>query len=225
MVLYRLRAMSRPDSRHTLIGQFDSPYVRRVAVTMGLYGIPFEHQNWSVFRDGEKIARYNPMRRVPTLILPSAEVLVESAAIIDYLDEQSSDDQVLLPRSGPERRRGMRVCAQAFSLADKGVSLVYENVAREQGTQSQRWSERCRVQVTETLMALETERASIRSKWWLGESLGHPDLAVGIVLRFLQQGVPQLVSGLALPALVAHGEQCLGVGPLVEYDAPLHFPE
>lgn len=213
------------NSSHVLIGQFDSPFVRRVAVTLGLYEIPFEHRNWSVFRDAEKIASYNPMRRVPTLVLPSGEVLVESSAIVDYLDEQVPEQRVLLPRSGPLRRQGLRVCAQAFSLADKGVALVYENVAREKGSQSPRWTERCRLQVTETLLAFEQERASLASPWWLGEKVSHPDLAVGIVLHFLEQGVPELISELSLPALRAHKERCRELPPFVEYDDPLHFPD
>jgi glutathione S-transferase len=208
-----------------LVGQFDSPFVRRVAVTLGLYEIPFEHRNWSVFRDAEKIAVHNPMRRVPVLLLPSGEALVESSAIVDYLDEQVSEDRVLLPRSGPARRLGLRVCAQAFSLADKGVALVYENVAREAGSQSQRWTERCRLQVSETLLAFENERASIESRWWLGDRVGHPDLALGIVLHFLEQAAPQLLSELRLPTLRDNKERCRELRPFVEYDDPLNFPE
>ncbi len=217
--------MSGSESLPILIGQFDSPFVRRVAVTLGLYQLPFEHRNWSVFRDADKIAAFNPMRRVPVLVLPSGEVLVESAAIVDYLDERVSEDRVLVPRSGEARRRVLRVCAQAFSLADKGVALVYENVAREAGKQSARWSERCRLQVAETLTAFEQERAAIASTWWLGERLTHADLALGIVLHFLEQGVPELVSELALPTLRENEQRCRELRPFVDYDAPLHFPK
>ena len=52
-----------------LIGQFDSPFVRRVGVALTLYGMAFEHRPWSVFGDAEAIAAYNPLRRVPTLVL------------------------------------------------------------------------------------------------------------------------------------------------------------
>ena len=58
-----------------LIGQFDSPFVRRVAITMRLYGIVFEHRPWSTFGDAERIAAYNPLRRVPTLVLVVAGVV------------------------------------------------------------------------------------------------------------------------------------------------------
>ena len=69
-----------------LIGQFDSPFVRRVAIAMRLYGIAFEHKPWSTFGDADKIAPYNPLRRVPTLVLDDGEALIESAMILDYLD-------------------------------------------------------------------------------------------------------------------------------------------
>src|SRR5258708_15668837 len=48
-----------------LIGQYDSPFVRRVAIALRLYGLPFEHRPWSTFGDGDKIAPFNPLRRVP----------------------------------------------------------------------------------------------------------------------------------------------------------------
>ena len=69
-----------------LIGMFDSPFVRRVAVTMNLLAIPFEHRNWSVGKDFDRIREFNPLGRVPTLVLADGESLIESAAILDYLD-------------------------------------------------------------------------------------------------------------------------------------------
>ena len=71
-----------------LIGMFDSPFTRRVAISATLLGIPFEHRNWSVGKDFERIRRYNPLGRVPTLVLDSGEALVESAMILDWLDQQ-----------------------------------------------------------------------------------------------------------------------------------------
>ena len=69
-----------------LIGQFDSPFVRRVAIAMRLCGHAFEHRPWSVFGDGEKIARFNPLMRVPTLVLDDGDTLIESHCILDHLD-------------------------------------------------------------------------------------------------------------------------------------------
>ena len=70
-----------------LIGQYDSPFVRRVAIALRLYGLPFEQRPWSTFGDADKLARYNPLRRVPTLVLDDGEVLIESGAMLDHLDE------------------------------------------------------------------------------------------------------------------------------------------
>ena len=56
-----------------LIGQFDSPFARRVGIAMRLYGLSFEHRPWSVFGDAEKIAQYNPLMRVPTLVMENGE--------------------------------------------------------------------------------------------------------------------------------------------------------
>ena len=52
-----------------LIGQYDSPFVRRVGIALRLYGMPFEHRPWSTFGDADWIAPINPLRRVPTLVL------------------------------------------------------------------------------------------------------------------------------------------------------------
>ena len=43
-----------------LIGMFDSPFVRRVAISLKLRDLPFEHRNWSVGKDFERISAYNP---------------------------------------------------------------------------------------------------------------------------------------------------------------------
>src|SRR6476619_3182560 len=96
-----------------LIGQYDSPFVRRTAIALRLYGLPFEHRPWSPFGEADKIAPYNPLRRVPTLVLDSGEALIESTASLDYLDELVGPDKAMLPAKGPERRRQLKICALA----------------------------------------------------------------------------------------------------------------
>src|SRR5512145_1547984 len=88
-----------------LIGQYDSPFVRRVAIAMRLYGIDFEHRPWSTFGDADKIAAHNPLRRVPTLVLDSGEALLESAMILDYLDDRVGEAKAMMPRGGEARWR------------------------------------------------------------------------------------------------------------------------
>src|SRR6187397_2062128 len=80
-----------------LIGQYDSPFVRRVGIALTLYGLPFEHRPWSVFGDAEKVRQYNPLVRVPTLVLDDGLALVESGVILDYLDSRVPAAQAMLP--------------------------------------------------------------------------------------------------------------------------------
>src|SRR5579859_6284360 len=114
-----------------LIGQYDSPFVRRVALALTLYDIAYEHRPWSVWADADALAAVNPLRRVPTLILDDGEVLIESSAILDALDEMAGKARALVPARGLLRRRVLNACALGAGLADKAVSLVYERVLHE----------------------------------------------------------------------------------------------
>ncbi|HEY2706562.1 MAG TPA: glutathione S-transferase family protein [Caulobacteraceae bacterium] len=189
-----------------LIGQFDSPFVRRVAIALRLYEIPFEHWPWSVWADADKLAPINPLRRVPTLILDDGEVLIESAAILDALDEIVGPVRAMQPGAGAERRRGLRVCALATGLGDKAVSLFYEGMLHE--SPSQTWIERCRAQIGDVLTALETDRATSPSAWWLGERIGHADIATACAIRFTREAHPGLFDPTRWPRLAAHADQC-----------------
>lgn len=190
-----------------LIGQYDSPFVRRVAIAMRLYGMPFEHRPWSVFGDADKIAQYNPLMRVPTLVLNTGEVLIESQAILDALDQLAAPGVAMMPAGGAERREAMKVCALATGLADKAVSLVYESVIHDRSTRS--WVERCSSQIAGCLRELERSRARHDSSWWFGPSIGHADIAVGCVLRFLGDAHPGLFDlSEGWPLLAAHAARC-----------------
>ena len=66
-----------------LIGMLDSPYVRRVAVSLQLLGLPFEHRSISVFRTFEQFQQINPVVKAPTLVCDDGTVLMDSTLIID----------------------------------------------------------------------------------------------------------------------------------------------
>jgi glutathione S-transferase len=189
-----------------LIGQYDSPFVRRVAIALTLYGFRFEHRPWSVWADVDQLATINPLRRVPTLLLDDGELLIESSAILDALDDIVGPERAMLPRSGAERRRGLRICALSTGLADKAVSLFYEGVLRE--TPSQIWVDRCRAQIADVLTALEADRARSSAAYWLSDAIGHPDIAAACALRFVGEAHPGLFDPARWPRLAAHGAQC-----------------
>ena len=185
-----------------LIGQYDSPFVRRVGIAMTLYGLPFTQQPWSIFGDADKIRAYNPLVRVPTLVLDDGEVLIESHSILDYLDSLVPADRVLFPASEPARRQALKVAALATGLAEKGVSLFYEKRLHSQV--SDVWVDRCRSQIAGALAALEADRAQRAGDYWFGDHIGHADIAVAAALRFLAEVHPGLVAKMPHPALGAH---------------------
>jgi glutathione S-transferase len=189
-----------------LIGQYDSPFVRRVGIALHLYSIAYEHRPWSVFGDAAKIAPINPLIRVPTLVLDSGDVLIESAMILDYLDEQAGAARALIASDGAARREALKVCALATGLADKAVALVYERVLHEE--ESQAWVDRCRGQVERVLDALEADRAARPTPFWFGESIGHADIAVACALRFAREAHAPVFAGTRWPALNAHSDRC-----------------
>jgi glutathione S-transferase len=205
-----------------LIGQYDSSFVRRVAIAMRLYGVAFEHRPWSTFGDADKIAAYNPLRRVPTLVLDGGEALIESTAILDYLDELAGPDKAMIARSGPERRHALRICALATGLGDKGVSLLYERVLRKDALNL--WVERCEAQIGGVVAALEKERAEVATPYWFGERIGHADIAVACVLRFTGEAHPALFNAARYPALTAHAAACEALPSFREIVQPLSPP-
>jgi glutathione S-transferase len=206
-----------------LIGQYDSPFVRRVAIALRLYGLPFEHRPWSTFGDADKIAPYNPLRRVPTLVLDGGEALIESTAILDYLDELAGPEKAMIAERGPARRRDLRICALAMGLGDKAVSLLYERVLRADH-QSKGWVERCEAQIAGVLQVLEQERAGVASPYWFGIRIGHADIAVACVLRFTSEAHPQLFDAARYPALSAHAARCEALQVFTEIVQPLIPP-
>src|SRR6476646_8026744 len=206
-----------------LIGQYDSPFVRRVAIALRLYNLPFEHRPWSTFGDADKIAPYNPLRRVPTLVLDGGEALIESMAILDYLDELACPAKALIAPRGPERRHALRICALAMGLGDKSVSLLYERVLRKDALKL--WVERCESQIGGVLAVLEKERAAVKTPYWFGERIGHADIAVACVTRMSREAHPSLFDAARYPALAAHAAHCEALPPFREIVQPLAPPK
>jgi glutathione S-transferase len=184
-----------------LIGQYDSPFVRRVGIALTLYGMPFEHRPWSAFRDADKLRPFNPLVRVPTLVLDDGEVVIESPAILDWLDSLVPPERVLLPAAQPARRQALKVMALATGIADKAVSLFYEK--RLHDTVSDLWMERCRSQILGTLALLEQDRAARPGAFWFGDRIGHADIAVAATLRFVGEAHPGIIPLAGYPALAA----------------------
>jgi glutathione S-transferase len=206
-----------------LIGQYDSPFVRRVAIALRLYRIDYEHRPWSTFGDADRIAAFNPLRRVPTLVLDDGEVLIESGAILDHLDESVGPSRAMIADAGDPRRHGLKVCALATGLTDKAVSLTYERVLHQ--TTSDAWIARCGAQIADVLAVLEADRvAKSASRFWFGDAIGHADIAVACALRFTREAHPGLFDEQRWPVLAVHAATCEGLPAFREIAQPFLPP-
>ena len=192
-------------TQHTLIGMYDSPFVRRVAISMQFYRLPYEHQPWSVFANSEMVRRHNPLGRVPVLLLDAEEALVESAAIMDYLDELAGPERALLPPSGPARRHMLRLVSTTMGACEKAVAIVYETQKRSPGTQDPVWIERIEAQLEAALSWLD-ERIQP-----LDHRPNQAQICAAVTVRFLQGYLPELAMRLSLDNLGRLSAACEGL--------------
>lgn len=207
-----------------LIGMFDSPFVRRVAVTMEMLGFRYEHFNWSVGKDQMEIRKYNPLGRVPVLVLDSGESLIESSAILDYFDGLVGADRALLPASGVERRRALHLLALMTGAMEKGLQGVYERVFRPVEKHHQPWLDRCAGQMKGALAALEKEVAALApGAWLLADRPTQPDITLGCFITYLHEAA--FVDLAPYPAMAALVERCEALPEFRAAYAPFFTPK
>lgn len=208
-----------------LIGMFDSPFVRRVAVTLKLLELPFEHANWSVGRDFDRIREFNPLGRVPTLVTRDGLKLTESAVILDYLDELVGPERALLPRAGAERRTALSHMALATGAAEKGVLQIYERVFRPEEKRHAPWVERCHSQMSAALGALDRavgERGV--SQWLVGRRMTQADITAACVFTFLDDALRVAADRVMYASLATLAARCESLPAFQETRLAFHPP-
>lgn len=186
-----------------LIGMLDSPYVRRVAVSMKLMGLPFEHEPVSVFRTYEQFKAINPVVKAPTLVCDDGTVLMDSTLILDYLEGIAPAARRLMPGEAGARKEALRVIGLAMAGCEKGVALLYERDKRPVEKQHRPWLDR----VTEQANAAfaELERAAAKADPWLqGRAFNAADVAAACAWRFAQYYDSAEIPAARCPALVAY---------------------
>ena len=188
-----------------LIGQYDSPFVRRVAVTLQLYGLAYEHLPWSAVGDADKIAAMNPLIRVPTLVTADGVAFTDSGTIVQVLDHHVGSG-AFLSRDWPDQGDMLRLVAFAAGVADKAVALVYERAFHEGAVPA--WTQRLHRQVADTLEMLESERAARSTSWLFGDRLSHADIMLGATIRFLGEAHPGRFDLDGYDALRRHSDGC-----------------
>lgn len=185
-----------------LVGQYDSPYVRRVAVSLRVLGFDYEHDTKSVFGDFDAMRRINPLGRVPSLVLPDGAVLIDSAAILDWLDETVGPERALLPAAGPARQQALRRIALATGAIDKTGAATYERIIRPSVYRWPDWIARCRTQAAGAISALTAE------PWPAVDRLDQAQITTACALRYVRLVDPELLPLGRFPALDSLSARC-----------------
>jgi glutathione S-transferase len=185
-----------------LVGQYDSPYVRRVAESLRVLGFAYEHDTRSVFGDFDAMRQVNPLGRIPSLVLDDGEVLIDSAAILDWLDQTVGPARALVPAAGAERRSALHLIALATGAIDKIGAATYERVIRPSALRWPEWIERCRTQGEGAVAALAAQ------PWPAEKDLDQAQITTACMIRYARMADPEILAPGRHPSLDALSQRC-----------------
>lgn len=189
-----------------LVGMLDSPFVRRVAITMRMLGIPYEHVNQSVVAGYADFQKINPLAKAPTLIFDDGEMLIDSTLIIDHMESLAG--RSLMPADVADRRRALQLIGVALLAGEKGAQRMYELTMRPQEKQHEPWLTRLEQQLAHALDWLESAVAGVDDdRWFFGAAPTQADMTVAIVWRFINRIAASEARPESRPALCAFGDR------------------
>jgi glutathione S-transferase len=189
-----------------LIGMLDSPFVRRVAVSLQLLGIRFQHQSLSVFSTYDQFRKINPAVKAPTVVCDDGTVLMDSTLILQYAQTLAAPGRSLVPAGAEALLRSFHQTSLAVAACEKSVQMVYECKLRPEDKQHQPWVARVTEQLHSALGMLEQE---LREQPLDATSGGmeQAGVAAAVTWQFIQQLLPGVVNPADYPALAAYSRQ------------------
>jgi glutathione S-transferase len=194
-----------------------------VAITLAALELEFEHRDWSVGRDFDRIREYSPLGRVPVLVLDSGEALTESGLILDYLDRRVGPARALAPRAPEDHLAMLRLMAFATGAVEKGLQIVAERVFRPAEYRYGPYIERCRLQMRGALTELDRALAAAPEREWLfGGALSHADITLACYTTYVHEAVPESLA--AYPALAARVARYEALPLFAKYHLPFDAP-
>jgi glutathione S-transferase len=177
-----------------LIGVLLSPFVRRVAVSLNVLGLPFEFDEVFVFGEPDTVRRYNPLGRIPILALEDGTNLVESGAILDEIDHSVPRERRLIPSENPLRRRVVQTAAIALACAEKAQWAFYEARVRPAEKVHAPWIEHNDKQVVGGCEHLNEVASKVDRDGWLAgtSSISQADITTAVAFTFANLSRPKL---------------------------------
>jgi glutathione S-transferase len=185
-----------------LIGMLDSPYVRRVAISLQLLELPFEHRSISVFRGFAQIQAINPAVKVPTLVCDDGGVLMDSTLILDHAESLAAQKggRSLMPRDIKARQQALWVIGLALAACEKSVQRHYEHVLRPSEKLHAPWVDRVTGQMVAACAALEDILAA-KPLHATTETIDQAGVSVAVAWHFIQRMMPEVVDASKFPRL------------------------
>jgi glutathione S-transferase len=186
-----------------LVGRYRSPFTRRVAISMQLLGIPYEHRPYTTWSNLAEVRAVNPVGRVPALVLDSGESLFDSSAILDYIDHLAGPQRALVPPRGPARHQVLRITACALGVLEKVVAALYEQTMHPPEKIHQPWIEHNENQARSGLQWLAS------CDWSLsGAAFTQADITTIVMYDFTRIVNARLIPDGAYPRLDALATYC-----------------
>lgn len=174
-----------------LIGMLDSPYVRRVAISLRLLELPFEHRPVSVFRTFDEFRGINPVVKAPSLVCDDGEVLMDSTLILEHAEALAAP-RTLMPGAIAERQHALRLIGLALAACEKSVQIVYEHELRPAEKRHAPWLARVHGQLAAAYAELESELAR-RPLATDEAALTQAGVTVAVAWSFTQMMLPGIV--------------------------------
>jgi len=184
-----------------LIGMLDSPYVRRVAISLEFLGIPFEHDAVSVFSTFEAFQRINPVVKAPSLVCDDGEVLMDSSLILQFCESTKAQGQSLWPARPDEMQSEMRSVGLALAACEKSAQIIYERNLRPPSAQYEPWIERVTGQLLAAYAGLEQQVQ--RHQDAFSNPRSQASITAAVAWQFTQSMLAAVVPAAKHPCLVA----------------------
>jgi glutathione S-transferase len=171
-----------------LLGTLTSPYARKARVVLAEKKIDFEWIIDSPNDPSTNVTRYNPLARVPVLVLDDDSALFDSPVIVEYLDNLAPNNK-LFPQPSRERLEVKRWEALADGVLDAAVGCRMEQM-RPAKERSESWMKR---ELAVVDAALERMAQELGEKpWCMGTPFTFADIAVGCALGYLDFRFPDI---------------------------------
>ncbi|HET7633604.1 MAG TPA: glutathione S-transferase [Burkholderiales bacterium] len=172
-----------------LIGTSTSPYTRKARIVLAEKHLDCEFVVDSPYGSDSRVADYNPLGKIPVLVLDEEVFLFDSRVIVEYLDSASPVGR-LIPEDVRHRIQVRRWEALADGCADAALAIVAERRRSDPQQRSAEWIAR---QEGKVKRALKTMSADLGAKSWCsGEQYNLSDIAAGCALGYLDLRLPEI---------------------------------